>query len=102
MLEELQARDGTTILMVSHSMEDMARLASRLLVISEGKLAADGTPREIFSRPDLMASVGLGVPDAAGLCAALRAAGYDLPPDLYRAEELRDHLLRLWKEANPC
>ncbi|MCR4877181.1 MAG: energy-coupling factor transporter ATPase [Clostridiales bacterium] len=102
MLEELQARDGTTILMVSHSMEDMARLASRLLVISEGRLAADGTPRELFSRPELMTSLGLDVPEAARLCAVLRKKGYDLPPDLYRAEELKEHLLRLWKEANPC
>ena len=102
MLEELQARDGTTILMVSHSMEDMARLASRLLVISEGRLAADGTPRELFSRPELMTSLGLDVPEAARLCAVLREKGYDLPPDLYRAEELKEHLLRLWKEANPC
>jgi len=102
MLEELQTRDGTTILMVSHSMEDMARLASRLLVISEGRLAADGTPRELFSRPELMTSLGLDVPEAARLCAVLREKGYDLPPDLYRAEELKEHLLRLWKEANPC
>ena len=102
MLEELRARDHTTVLMVSHSMEDMARLASRLLVISEGKLVADDTPRAIFSRPDLMSSVGLNVPEAARLCAALRAKGYDLPADLYRTEELREHLLRLWKEGSAC
>lgn len=102
MLEELRAREHTTILMVSHSMEDMARLASRLLVIYEGKLAADGSPRELFSRPGLMSSVGLDIPEAARLCAVLRARGYDLPADLYRPEELREHLLRLWKEASAC
>jgi energy-coupling factor transport system ATP-binding protein len=102
MLEELRARDHTTVLMVSHSMEDMARLADRLLVMSEGRLAADGTPREIFGRPELMRSVGLDVPEAARLCAALRQRGYDLPPDLYRMEELRGCLLRLWKEGNAC
>ncbi len=102
MLEELRARDHTTILMVSHSMEDMARLATRLLVFSEGKLIADGTPREIFGHPDLMASAGLNIPEAAQLCALLRRKGYDLPADLYRMEELRDHLLRIWKEARSC
>ena len=102
MLEELHNRDHTTILMVSHSMEDMARLATRLLVISEGRLVADGTPRELFARPDLMNSVGLGVPQAARLCTLLRGRGYDLPADLYRPEELKEHLLRLWKEANQC
>ena len=102
MLEELREKKHTTILMVSHSMEDMARLAERLLVISRGKLAADGTPREIFSKPETLTSIGLDVPEAAKLCAALRKEGYDLPPDLYRPEELREHLLRIWKEAEPC
>jgi len=102
MLEELRAREHTTVLMVSHSMEDMARLATRLLVISEGRLAADGTPREIFSRPGLMTSVGLDIPEAARLCGVLRSRGYNLPEDLYRPEELREHLLRLWKEAAKC
>ncbi|MBQ9210788.1 MAG: energy-coupling factor transporter ATPase [Clostridia bacterium] len=102
MLEELRAKDHTTILMVSHSMEDMARLATRLLVISEGKLVADGSPREVFARRDLMTSIGLDIPESAKLCAALRAAGYDLPADLYRPDELKEQLLRLWKEANAC
>ena len=102
MLEELHARENVTMLMVSHSMDDMARLASRLIVMSEGRIVADGTPREIFARPDMMASIHLGVPDAAKLCAALRARGYGIPSDLYRPEELRDWLLRLWKEGSPC
>ncbi len=102
MLEELHARENTTILMVSHSMDDMARLASRLIVMSEGKIVAEGTPREIFTRQEMMTSIGLDVPDAARLCALLRAKGYDLPADLYRPEELKEQLLRLWKEGSAC
>ena len=102
MLEELRDREHTTILMVSHSMEDMARLATRLLVIAEGKLVADDTPRAVFARPDLLTRIGLDVPEAAKLCAALRGKGYDLPPDLYRMEEVRNALLALWKGADPC
>ena len=102
MLEELHARENTTILMVSHSMDDMARLANRLIVMSEGRIVADGTPREIFAREDMMTSIGLGVPDAARLCHALRDRGFDLPPDLYRPDELKEHLLRLRKEAGVC
>ena len=101
-LEDLRDREHTTILMVSHSMEDMARLADRLLVFASGKLVADGPPRSVFSDPDLLTGIGLDVPESAKLCAALRQAGYDLPRDLYRPEELREHLLRLWKEAVPC
>ena len=102
MLEELHEREHTTVIMVSHSMDDMARLASRLIVMSEGRIVAQGTPREIFSQEQLMTSVGLDVPEAARLCRVLREKGYDLPPDLYRPEELKEHLLRLWKEARPC
>ena len=102
MLEELHARENVTILMVSHSMDDMARLAERLLVMSEGKIVADGPPREVFAREELMTSIGLDVPDAARLCTRLRAAGYDLPADLFRPEELKEHLLRLWKEGSAC
>ena len=102
MLEELHARENTTILMVSHSMDDMARLATRLIVMSEGKIVAEGTPREIFAREDMMTSIGLDVPDAARLCARLRAGGYDLPADLFRPEELKEQLLHLWKEGSPC
>ena len=102
MLEELHARENTTILMVSHSMDDMARLATRLIVMSEGKIVAEGTPREIFAREDMMTSIGLDVPDAARLCARLRAKGYSLPADLFRPEELKEQLLRLWKEGSAC
>ena len=110
MLEELHARDHVTIVMVSHSMDDMARLATRLIVMAEGKILATGTPREIFSQEDMMLSAGLGIPDAARLCRALREKGFDLPADLYRPDELKEHLLRLWnakqasagKEGSPC
>ena len=80
----------------------MARLATRLIVMSEGKIVAEGTPREIFSRQEMMTSIGLDVPDAARLCALLRSKGYDLPADLFRPEELREQLLRLWKEGSAC
>ena len=102
MLEELHAREHVTILMVSHSMDDMARLATRLIVMSDGKIAAEGTPREIFAQEAMMTSIGLDVPDAARLCARLRAKGYDLPADLFRPEELKEQLLRLWKEVSAC
>ncbi len=103
MLEELHAGGNVTIVMVSHSMDDMARLATRLVVMAEGKILASGTPREIFSQEEMMLSAGLGVPEASRLCRALREKGLDLPADLYRPDELKEHLLRLWrKEGSPC
>ncbi len=78
----------------------MARLATRLIVMAEGKILATGTPREIFSQEKMMMSAGLGVPQVASLCSTLRAKGFDLPPDLYRPEELKEHILQLWKNKN--
>ena len=102
MMQELHARGGTTVIMVSHSMDDVARLATRLVVMSRGELVATGTPREIFRQVDMMESIGLGVPEAARLCALLRQRGVKLPDDLYTPEKMRDSLLALWKEAHPC
>ena len=97
MLEQLHAERHTTIVMVSHSMNDMARLATRLIVMAEGKVLATGTPREIFAQEQMMISAGLGVPQVSSLCRALRAKGFDLPPDLYRPEELKKYILELWQ-----
>ena len=105
MLEDLHRREKVTIVMVSHSMDDMARLASRLIVMADGKIRASGTPREIFSQDDMMTSVGLDVPEAAHLCRALRERGFNLPADLYQDSELKEHILQLWsskKEEAPC
>ncbi len=98
MVKELH-EEGVTVVMVSHSMDDCARLATRMIVMSKGTVVASDTPRALFAQPELMASVQLGVPEAAKLCALLREKGLDLPSDLYTQEELHTHILRLWKEA---
>ena len=99
MIQELHAKGDTTVVMVSHSMDDVARLATRLIVMSKGKLAATGTPREIFSQVAMMESIGLSVPEAAKLCALLREKGMDVPHDLYAADEVRAYIMKLWKEG---
>ena len=99
MIRDLHTQGGVTVVMVSHSMDDVARLCTRLVVMSKGQLVAADTPREIFKQVDMMESIGLGVPEAAKLCALLRQKGCNLPNDLYTQQELQDHLLRLWKEA---
>ena len=102
MIKELHATGQVTVIMVSHSMDDVARLATRIAVLSRGQLVAAGTPRAIFRQREMMESAGLGVPEASRLCAALRERGLPLPDDLYTQEEVRDHLLRLWKEGSRC
>ena len=99
MVKQLHAQGGVTVIMVSHSMDDISRLATRLIVMNKGRLVADGTPRELFRQVGMMESVGLGVPQATKLCALLRKRGIDIPDDLYTIDQVREHLLRLWTEA---
>ena len=102
MVKELHEAGGLTVIMVTHSMDDIARLATRLVVLSKGTLVLDGTPREVFSRVEEMEGWGLGVPQAAKLNYLLRKAGIKLPADLYTLPEVQDHILRIWKEAGSC
>lgn len=95
MIRSLHAQGGLTVIMVSHNMDDIASLATRLVVMSAGKLVMTGTPREVFQQEELLKSIGLGVPQAAELTHALIAQGFDLPGDLYTLPEVREHLLRL-------
>lgn len=103
MIRTLHQAGGLTVIMVSHSMDDISTLATRLVVMSKGELVLTGTPREVFRQQELMQSIGLGVPQAAQLAHALRAEGYDIPEELYTLEEVRDAILRLYgKEAGAC
>ena len=95
MIRRLHAETGMTVIMVSHSMDDIATLATRLIVMSKGELVMTGTPQQVFMQRDVLKSIGLGVPQGAELCHRLRQAGYALPEGLYTLEEVRDALLRL-------
>ena len=90
---------GRTIVMVSHSMEDVARLADRILVLDHGKKAMEGTPREVFADAGRLQEMGLDVPAATRLARELSDRGFDVPRDLYTLEELEEALLRAFGEG---
>lgn len=103
MIRELHAAGDLTVIMVSHSMDDISTLATRLIVMSHGEMVLSGTPREVFTQQELLFSIGLGVPQAAELTHALIAEGFDLPSDLYTLDEVREAILRLaGKGAGAC
>ena len=74
---------GMTVVMVSHSMEDLAALADRILVLSEGRVFALGTPAEVFADAAALKAVGLAAPAPQAFASALREAGFPLPRALY-------------------
>lgn len=100
MIRSLHAAGGLTVIMVSHSMDDISTLATRLVVMSRGEMVLTGTPREVFLQQELLESIGLGVPQAAQLVHALRAEGFDLPDDLYTLDEVRTAILGLMKKED--
>ena len=103
MIRELHAAGGLTVVMVSHNMDDISSLATRLVVMSRGKMVLTGTPREVFQHRELLSSIGLGIPQAAELTQRLIAEGYPLPADLYTPEEVAEALLKLpRKEEKAC
>ena len=93
LIRGLHAESGRTIVMVSHSMDDVAHLAERVIVMDHGKIAMDATPREVFSRAEALRAMGLDVPQATALAEALRARGYALPEGLYRMDEVAGAIL---------
>ena len=81
-------RSGLSIIMASHSMEDLARLADRILVLAEGEIFRIGAPDKVFADVEGLRAVGLDAPAAQRFAAELRAAGFDLPQRLYDVDSL--------------
>lgn len=89
-------REGLTVVMVSHSMDDLANCCDRIVVMNEGVVFAEGTPAQVFAHADELKSIGLGVPAAQRMALALAKAGVPLRFDgLYTVESLADELVDL-------
>ncbi len=87
---------GMTIILVSHSMEDVARYAGRLIVMNHGSKVFDGTPKEVFRHYKELETMGLAAPQITYLIHDLREQGVDLDADITTIEEARDAILKLW------
>ena len=91
-----------TILLISHSMDDVARLATRLLVFDQGKIVMDGAPAEIFEHAEELKAMGLTVPAATEIALALRRRGIDIPESIYTINYLRKQLVSLREGGGAC
>ena len=79
---------GVTVVMVSHSMDDVGRLCDRLFVLNRGEIAYSGAPAEVFTHENRLHAIGLDVPECAKLARRLREAGFDIPEGIYRMEDV--------------
>ena len=99
-LEEIATlhRKGMTIVMVSHSMDDVARYAQRMVVLDHGQIRLQGTPREVFSNHTELEAIGVGVPTLTKLLLELKAKGLNVRTDLIELREIKDEILRALSE----
>lgn len=88
---------GATVVMISHAMDDVARFATRAVVMAEGTIAMEGTPEEIFSHAEELERMGLDVPSVCKLGMRLRELNVPCPQDMFREDQAFHALLNLWK-----
>jgi len=85
-ITRLNREKGITVILITHHMDEAAQ-AQRVVVMHQGKIAADGTPKAVFSQVDLLHQIGLAAPDSVELCWKLNQEGFDLPLDKLNPEE---------------
>lgn len=100
---KLHAEQKITIILVSHSMEDVAKYVSRLVVMNHGEKVFDGTPKEVFRHYKELEAIGLAAPQITYVVHALREHGIPVSEDVTTVEEARDEILKLWAlEGHKC
>lgn len=96
-VERLHKETGMTVILVSHSMEDVARYVERIIVMNRGEKMLDGTPREVFRHYKELEKVGLAAPQVTYVMHDLKERGFDLSPDATTIEEAADEIMRSYQ-----
>mgnify|MGYP002246462645 CR=1 FL=1 len=92
-IRDYHQSNNATIILVSHSMEEVARTVDRLVVVNDGRIPFQGPPREVFRHGAELERMGLGVPQMPRVFSRLRAMGVDIDPSVYTTEQARDAVL---------
>ncbi|MCD7797561.1 MAG: energy-coupling factor transporter ATPase [Clostridiales bacterium] len=100
LIKNYQQQMGNTVILVSHSMEDVAKLCSRVIVMNKGKIAMQGSVDSVYSRGDELRDMGLNVPEITDIFLKLKSSGIDCRTDIYTVEQGIDELKRLFGEGN--
>ncbi|KAF5040910.1 Energy-coupling factor transporter ATP-binding protein EcfA2 [anaerobic digester metagenome] len=93
-IKKLHKKANVTVVLVSHSMEDIAKLVNRVIVLYKGKIHMQGTPKEIYSQSEELKKIGLGVPQVAEIVNELRKRGFNIRPDILTVEEAKEEILK--------
>ena len=87
LIKDYRKQTGSTVIVVSHSMEDIASMADRVVVINNSTVAMQGSVDEVYSRGEELRSMGLNVPEITEIFAKLRVKGFDVPANVYTVEQ---------------
>ncbi|TJX14074.1 energy-coupling factor transporter ATPase [Tissierella creatinini] len=93
-IKDLFKKEGITIILVSHSMEDVARLVDRILVMDKGRLVMDDTTREVFKRAPELEKIGLGIPQITKFMRRFKEKGNNIDDNILTVEEAKEELLK--------
>lgn len=99
LIREYQHKMGNTVILVSHSMEDVAQICNKVLVMNKGKVAMYGTVDEVYSHGDELKAMGLNVPEITDIFLKLRASGIDCRTNIYTVEQGVNEIKRLFGGA---
>ena len=91
-------RAGVTIIFISHAMEDIANLASRVIVLAQGKILFEGTPRKLFGQAEILEQAGLMPPPVTQLMLELRRAGFPVSTEIITVDEAEKEILKLQRK----
>ncbi len=97
LIRDYQKNTGATVLVVSHSMEDISKIATKVLVMNESKLAYYDTVDAVFSHAEELRSMGLNIPQITRLFLELKERGYNVNTDIYTLEKAADEIMRVIK-----
>lgn len=95
LIRDYRKKTGSTVLVVSHSMEDISKIATKILVMNDSKLAFYDTVENVFSHSDELKEMGLNIPELTKLFLKLKNKGYDVRTDIYTLEQAKEELLGL-------
>ena len=98
LVAKLHRERGMTVILVSHSMEDVARYVSRLVVMNHGEKVFDGTPKEVFRHYKELEAIGLAAPQITYVVHALKEQGIPIDEDITTVEEAKDAILAIWRK----
>ena len=101
-IKKIHDEKGTTVILVTHSMEDIVKIAKSIIVMSDGKALMHESVKNVFSKPEFLKSIGLNVPQITEVVNKLKEKGIDLGDDIFTVDDAKDAIIKYLREVKKC